>query len=94
MALHRRNGTEFEIGVIRDLVVKSEPDPIANGMGSRIDKVLDTLEASPGPLSREELALATGLYVQQVGLALKSLEKFGLVRRTGEKWYVTRSKAT
>lgn len=58
-------------------------------MGSRVDKVFDALRDSPVPLSRQELAEVTGLYVQQVGLALKSLEKYGLVQQIGVRWSLT-----
>lgn len=58
-------------------------------MGSRTEKVIDALRSSSTPLGNTEIAMMTGLHVAQVGVALRSLSRFGLVRKTKEGWKAT-----
>ena len=55
-------------------------------MGSRVEKVLDVLRSSPSPLTIPQIATLTGLYTQQVGVALRSLRRSGLVTQSGRSW--------
>lgn len=59
-------------------------------MGSRTEKVIDVLRASKTPLWNKDIATMTGLHVAQVGVALRSLARFGLVQKTGSGWEATR----
>lgn len=57
-------------------------------MGSRISAVENALRQNPQGLLQSELVAMTGLYRSQVGLALKSLERFGLARKQGVSWFL------
>lgn len=59
-----------------------------------MEKVLDSLGTVGAPQTVREIAERTGLYTQQVGLALRSLKKYGLAKQIEGGWVLVRGTRT
>jgi hypothetical protein len=62
-------------------------NPAADRIPSLPDRILDTLNRSPDPISRTDLRRLLGVQNQRLGQALTKLEALGRVRRSTRGWH-------